>query len=355
MAAGRVATPSRADGGGVAGRGTGLGLALVSAASFGTSGAFAGSLLAVGWTPGAAVTVRVGLASLVLTVPALLLLHGQLGRLRRDVLPVVVYGVGAVAGAQLCYFQAVERLSVAVALLLEYSGVLLVVGWLWLARGQRPRRLTVLGAAVAVVGLALVLDLLGDTGLDPVGVLWGLGAAVGLATYYVLSSAADDALPPLVVAWAGLAVGATVLGGACLTGLLAFSAPRDDVVLLDRSVSWLVPVLGLSLLAAVVAYVSGIVGARLLGATVASFVGLTEVLFAVLFAYVLLDQVLTAPQLLGGALVVAGIGLVQADEPAGSAGVSGVGPDPLPHLPVPLPPDPLSPAPLPRHPPEESP
>ncbi len=313
-----------------AGRGAGLGLALLSAASFGTSGPFAGSLLAVGWTPGAAVTVRVVVAALVLTAPALLLLRGHVGRLRRDALPVLVYGVGAVAGAQLCYFQAVDRLSVAVALLLEYSGVLLVVGWQWLARGHRPRRLTVLGAAVAVAGLVLVLDLLGDARLDPVGVLWGLGAAFGLAVYYVLSSDADDALPPLVAAWAGLAVGGAVLGLACASGLLAFRTTRADVVLLDRSVPWLVPVLGLALVAAVVAYVTGIVGARLLGATVASFVGLTEVLFAVLFAYVLLDQVLTVPQLLGGALVVGGIALVQAGEPGGSTTVSGATPDPLP-------------------------
>jgi hypothetical protein len=38
----------------------------------------------------------------------------------------------AVAGCQLAYFNAVQSLSVAVALLIEYSGVLLVVGWLWL-------------------------------------------------------------------------------------------------------------------------------------------------------------------------------------------------------------------------------
>ena len=78
--------------------------------------------------------------------------------------------------------------------------------------------------------------------------------------------------------------------------------------------SWLVPVLGLSLVAAVVAYVAGIFGARLLGAKVASFVGLTEVLFAVLFAWLLLGQVLTPLQLAGGVLVIAGIALVRLDE-----------------------------------------
>jgi len=298
--------------------GIGLGLALVSAAAFGTSGTFAASLLEAGWTPGAAVTTRVVLAALVLTVPALLLLRGLPGgpraALARGSRTLTVYGLAAVAGCQLAYFNAVETLSVAVALLLEYTGVLMVVGWLWLRHGLRPRRLTVAGAAVAVAGLALVLGVLGQADLDPVGVLWGLAAAVGLAVYFVLSARQEDALPPLVVAWGGLSVGGVALLAAGAVGVLPMAAPRTDVVLLDTELSWLVPVLGLALVAAALAYVSGIVGARLLGAKVASFVGLTEVLFAVAFAWLLLGQSLTAVQLLGGLLVLGGITLVRVDE-----------------------------------------
>ncbi len=309
--------------------GVGLGLALVSAATFGTSGAFAGSLLRAGWTPGSAVTLRVCLAAVVLTVPALLQLRGRTAQLRRSGGTLAAYGVAAVAGAQLCYFNAVEHLSVAVALLLEYSAALLVVGWLWLRHGARPHRLTGAGAVVAVAGLALVLDLFGGAHLDLVGVLWGLGAAGGLTVYFLLSASPDDALPPLVVAWGGLAVGGVLLAAAGAVGVLPLAAPRTDVTLVGRQVSWLVPVLGLSLIAAVVAYVTGILGARLLGAKVASFVGLTEVLFAVLFAWLLLGQGLTATQLIGGLLVVAGIVLVRVDElhglaePEPAAGVSG--------------------------------
>ena len=294
--------------------GAGLGLALVSAATFSTSGSFASSLISAGWTPGAAVTVRVVLAALVLSVPALLLLRGRWDALRRSGRVLAVYGVAAVAGAQLCYFMAVQHLSVAVALLLEYSGALLVVLWVWWRQGQRPGRLTVAGAAAAALGLALVLEIVGNADLDPVGVLWGLGAAVGLAVYFVVSAGTDEALPPLVVAWGGLAVGGTVLALAGAVGVLPMAAPRTDVVLVDTQVSWLVPVLGLALVAAVLAYVAGIVAARLLGARLASFVGLTEVLFAVAFAWVLLGQSLGPAQLLGGVLVGAGIALVRVDE-----------------------------------------
>ena len=90
--------------------------------------------------------------------------------------------------------------------------------------------------------------------------------------------------------------------------------PPTDVTLLETQVSWLVPVLGLALVAAVFAYITGIAGARLLGAKVASFVGLTEVLFAVVFAWVLLGQSLGTMQMTGGVLVLVGIALVRLDE-----------------------------------------
>jgi drug/metabolite transporter (DMT)-like permease len=297
-----------------AGSSAGLGLALASAAFFGSSGAFASSLLAAGWTPGAAVTVRVAVGAMALALPAMLALRGRAGQLRRAGGTITLYGIFAVAGAQLCFFNAIQHLPVAVAMLLEYSGVLLVVGWMWARHGHRPGRLTGLGGLTAAVGLVFVLGLLGSRGVDLVGLLWGLGAAVGLAVYFVVSSSTDDALPPLVVAWGGLAVGALALLLAAAAGALPMAAPRTDVTLVSTRMSWLVPVLGLSLLAAAAAYVAGILGARLLGAAVASFVGLTEVLFAVLFAWVLLGQSPRPVQLLGGVLVLAGIVLVRLDQ-----------------------------------------
>ncbi len=291
----------------------GLALALVSAATFGTSGSFASSLLSAGWSPGAAVTARVVLAALVLTVPALWQLRSTPPAVRG--LPrVALYGIVAVAGAQLCFFNAVQHLSVAVALLLEYSGILLVIVWMWARHGHRPGRLTLLGGGAALAGLVLVLDLAGAHDVNLGGVLWGLGAAVGLAVFYVVSAMTEDGLPPLVVAWGGLAVGATALGGAIAIGVLPVAAPRGDVTLMAHRVSWVVPVLGMSLIAGAFAYVSGIAAARLLGAKVASFVGLTEVLFAVGCAWLLLGQRLDGMQALGAALVISGIAFVRLDE-----------------------------------------
>ena len=295
-------------------RGVGLGLALLSAASFSTSGSFARSLIVAGWSPAAAVTVRIGVAALLLAVPAIVSLRGRWHLLRRDPLALIAYGVVSVAGAQLCFFYAVRYISVGVALLLEYMGVVLVVGWMWARHGQRPTRLTAVGSVVAALGLVLVLDLLGDVRLHPIGVLWGLAASIGLASYFVLSARAGAALPPLVMAGAGMTTGAITLLALGLVGALPLHATFGSVLVAGHRVSWLLPVLGLSLVAAAVAYIAGIAAARVLGARLASFVALTEVMFAVLAAWVLLGELPTVVQLAGGALIVAGVVLVQLGE-----------------------------------------
>lgn len=153
--------------------GLGLGLALLSAVTFATSGTFARSLIEDGWSAPSAVIARVGIAALVLAAPALLSLRGRWHVLRRNIGVLGVFGLLGVALAQVCFFNAVRYLPVGVALLLEYLGIILVVGWTWLVHGQRPRRLTVAGAAAALAGLVFVLDLTGAGRLDPLGVLWG--------------------------------------------------------------------------------------------------------------------------------------------------------------------------------------
>jgi drug/metabolite transporter (DMT)-like permease len=296
--------------------GAGLGLALLSAATFGTSGTFARSLIEAGWSAEAAVAARVGIAALVLAIPTAYALRGKGRVLLRNLRAIGLFGILAVGGAQVCFFNAVQYVPIGVALLLEYLGIILVVFWMWAVHGQRPSRLTVLGAVAALAGLALVLNLTGGDGVDPVGVLWGLAAAVGLAAYFVLSARVDEDLPSVALAAGGMGLGSAVLLLLGSVGVLPLHASFGDVEFAGHVVSWIVPIVGLSVIAAAFAYVTGIGAARVLGARLSSFVGLTEVLFAVLFAWLILGELPTPVQLLGGVLIVAGVALVRLGERA---------------------------------------
>ena len=293
---------------------TGLILALLSSATFGTSGSFARSLISAGWTPAAAVAARVTLASLILLVPTIVSLRGRADVLRRNAGSIISYGLFAVAGAQLLYFSAVERISVGVALLLEYLGTILVVGWMWFRHGHRPRRLTLIGSALALAGLFLVINPASGAVLDPIGVLFGLGAAIGLAAHFVLSANSDDSLPPVAMAGLGLGVAAMTLWIAGALGLVPIAATFGTVHFAGRETPWFVPILGLSIIAAAIAYLLAIAAARTLGAKLSSFVGLTEVLFAIFFAWLFLGELPASAQLAGGLLIIGGVVFVHIDE-----------------------------------------
>ena len=300
-------------------RTAGLGFALASAVSFGLSGSLARGLMDVGWSSAAAVSVRILLAALVLAPLAVMQLHGRWDVLRRNLPLVGVYGLLAVAGCQLAFFNAVERMPVGVALLIEYMSPVAVIGWLWLTRGQRPGPRTVAGALLAIAGLALVLDLVSGTDVDGIGIIWAFGAMVGVTAYFLISAREDDGLPPVVLAAAGLTVGAAALLALGLVGVLPFAATTADVHFGDVSMAWWLPVLGLGVVTAALAYVTGIAATRRLGSRLASFVALTEVLAALGFAWILLGQEPRPVQLLGGALVLMGVVIVRSGERSDSA------------------------------------
>ena len=300
-------------------RTAGLGFAFASAASFGLSGSLARGLMDAGWSSAAAVSVRILLAAVVLAPLAVVQLRGRWELLRRNLPLVGVYGLLAVAGCQLAFFNAVERMPVGVALLIEYMSPVAVIGWLWLTRGQRPGPRTVAGALLAIAGLALVLDLVSGTDVDGIGIIWAFGAMVGVTAYFLISAREDAGLPPVVLAAAGLTVGAAALLALGLVGVLPFAATTADVHFGDVSMAWWLPVLGLGVVTAALAYVTGIAATRRLGSRLASFVALTEVLAALGFAWVLLGQAPRSIQLLGAALVLLGVVIVKSGERTASA------------------------------------
>ena len=199
---------------------SGVGFALVAAASFGLSGSLAKGLMDIGWTAGSAVLLRLTIAALVLAIPGAIALRGRWHLLARNVGAIIAYGLFAVAGAQLFYFMAVQTLDVSIAMLIEYLAPVAVVLWLWLRNGHKPTRLTGVGAAISAVGLVLLINVFGGVHISLVGVGWALGAMIGATVYFIISGDTSNPLPPISLAAAGLTVAAIVLGLVALVGIL---------------------------------------------------------------------------------------------------------------------------------------
>ncbi|MFJ3868447.1 EamA family transporter [Streptomyces nigra] len=301
------------------GKGIGLGLAIISAIAFGGSGVAAKPLIEAGLDPLHVVWLRVAGAALVML--PLAVRHRALVRRRPALL--AGFGLLGVAGVQAFYFASISRIPVGVALLVEYLAPALVLGWVRFVQRRPVTRAAAVGVVLAVGGLACVVEVWAGLGFDALGLLLALGAACCQVGYFVLSDQGSDsgadAPDPLGVIAYGLLVGAAVLtviarpwamDWAVLGGTAHMDGTPVPAVLL---LAWIV------LLATVVAYVTGVVSVRRLSPQVAGVVACLEAVIATVLAWFLLGEHLSAPQIVGGAVVLAGAFIAQSSAPAKGA------------------------------------
>lgn len=290
--------------------GLGVILGVCASLAFATSGPFGRTLFDIGWTPGAAVFWRTLGGGVLLLPLGLWALRGRWVELAREWRLIAAFGALGVATAQALFFAAVSRMSVSIALLIEYTAPVMLVLWAWTRTRRAPSALVVGGSAVSLLGLLFVLDLTGARP-DPLGILFALASMVGAAGYFVLS-ARPSALPPVTLASAGLLAGSAALGLLLLTGFIPYAAPLEDVVIVGVAAPWWVSLVVIIVVSTALAYGLGITGVSLMGERLGSFVSLSEVVFASVLAGFLLGQVPSPVQLVGGALILVGVVLIKA-------------------------------------------
>ena len=159
--------------------------------------------------------VRVGLSALLM----LMLWRPWRWRLSRaDAQAVVLYGA-ALGAMNLMFYLSLQTLSFGLAVAIEFAGPLAVAIW------SSRRAVDFVWVALAIVGLALLLPLgLSGSTLDPLGVLYAVGAAVFWALYIVFGKRAGHlhagqsvSLGLLVAALVVVPVGVAHAGAALLS------------------------------------------------------------------------------------------------------------------------------------------
>ncbi|MEV6167507.1 EamA family transporter [Streptomyces sp. NPDC051954] len=298
------------------GKGVGLGLALVSALAFGGSGVAAKPLIEAGLDPLHVVWLRVAGAALVML--PLAVRHRAL--LRRRPALLAGFGLLGVAGVQAFYFAAISRIPVGVALLVEYLAPALVLGWVRFVQRRPVTRAAALGVVLAVGGLACVVEVWSGLSFDSLGLLLALGAACCQVGYFVLSDQGSalgaEAPDPLGVIAYGLLVGAAVLTVIAHPWTMEWSVLTDAADMNGTPVAAALLLGWIVLIATVVAYVTGVVSVRRLSPQVAGVVACLEAVIATVLAWFLLGEHLSAPQIIGGAIVLAGAFIAQSSAPA---------------------------------------
>jgi len=314
-----VPVPISASSRGSHGKGVGLGLALLSALAFGGSGVAAKPLIGAGLDPLHVVWLRVAGAAVVML--PLAVRHRTLP-LRRPAL-LAGFGLLAVAGVQACYFAALSRIPVGVALLVEYLAPALVLGWVRFVQRRPVTRAAALGVVLAAGGLACVVEVWSGLSFDAFGLLLALGAACCQVGYFVLSDqgseAGEQAPDPLGVIAYGLLVGALVLTAVARPWSMDWSVLTGSARMNGTTVPAVALLAWIVLVATVVAYITGVLSVRRLSPQVAGVVACLEAVIATVLAWVLLGEHLSAPQIIGGAVVLLGAYIAQSSAPAKGA------------------------------------
>ncbi|WP_328995131.1 DMT family transporter [Kribbella sp. NBC_01245] len=290
----------------------GLGFALFSAVCFGGSGPFAKALITAGMSPQQAAWMRI-LGSAIVLVPLMLILRGRTGlRSARASWPALtLYGLTGIAGCQTLFFIAASRLPVGISILLEFTGPVLVVGWIKFGRKAHVPRSAALGVGIAVLGLACVVEIWSGIQLDAIGLLAGLAAAACQATYFILIDRLTGLADPLVMTAVGSVVGSLLLTAVALPWTMPWHVLTDTIPFGDRTAPGWSLAVWLIIVSTVIAYLAGAAAVQRLSAAVGGAVAYVEVVAAALFAFLLLGEKLTFFQVLGGCIVLAGAFVAQ--------------------------------------------
>jgi drug/metabolite transporter (DMT)-like permease len=300
---------------GVGGRRTvGVAMAVGGALFFSVNGSVSKLALESGLDSLSLVLLRSSGAAVVLFLCVLAMDRTRL-RLTRPELPVLLlYGVVGIAMVQWLYFVAIARLPVGVALLLEFTGPVLVAVWVHVVQKQRLGGALWLALALALGGLALVAEIWSGLDFDVVGVLAGFGAALSLATYYVAGKNMLSSRDPLSVAFWAFVIAAVFWSVAKPWWTVPWSALDNAVTLpgsLAITTSTWVLVVWVILLGTVAPFLLVVGALARLPAAEAGVIGMIEPVLAGAVAWVWLGEALTGIQVFGSLVVIAGIVVAQ--------------------------------------------
>ncbi len=281
--------------------------ALGSAAFFAVGGVIAKSAFDLGVPPRVLAEWRVLFAFVAFTAIVAVWRPRDLRIRREDIAWFAAFGVFGLGAVQWLYYEAIQRIPIAVALVVEFTAVILV---LLVARlqGRRVGRALWYAGTLSVVGCFFAAGAY-DAALRAVntdGVLIAALDSLLLTSYFVLG----ERLASRYSAWTLAVYGF----GFALVGWQLLQ-PVWSLPWMETSPEVWTRVAGIVVLAAVIPFTLGFVALRLLPGARVSIVATSEPFIAAVIAWALLGQSLAIPQILGGGLVLAGILIAQTHRP----------------------------------------
>jgi len=250
------------------------------------------------------VQLRISIAAAALFL-WLLVRHPALLRIdRRDIPYFIILGAVAMAAVQFTYLFAISRIHVAAAILLQYLAPSIIALYSVIIVHEKMQATTVVAVIGATVGCYLVVGAynLDFFGMNIVGILAGLGAAVSFAWYTIQGEYGMRRYDPWTVLFYAVFF-AAVVWNLLQPPLASF---RESYSLVQWG--WILYVAIMGTLFPFGLYFQAV---SLIRSTHASITATLEPIVAGIISYLYLDEIMAPLQILGGALVIASVVLLQ--------------------------------------------
>ena len=282
---------------------------LIAAFLFALNGSVAKAQIEAGLSPAQVTEIRtLGCAILLLlflgvTKPASL-------RVRRAEIPfLLLFGVLAYALTPFLFFLTVELLPVAIAALLAFLAPVLVALWLRFVKHEPVGRGIWVALALVIGGLLLVSQVWSGMTLNPLGVFYGLLTAAALAAYLLLGEEGARRRDVMSLAFWGFVIAAVTWSILAPWWNFPWDLMDTTTSLFDGAMTG-VPVWSLvvlMVLVSVVPFVLVLMSLQRIGAQRGGILGTTEPVWAALIAFVMLGEIISPIQGVGGIIVLAGV------------------------------------------------
>jgi len=278
---------------------------VLAAACWAANAVIAAGAFELGVTPERLAQTRVVIA-LVPLAAYLLVARRDLMRPPRAAVPALI-GFGAcIVAVNFSYYVAIDRVPVGVAVALQYTAPVLVLAGTAVIARRNPQPTIWLAGALSLTGAVLVSGALAGAQepLDGLGIVAGAFAALTFAGYLVTAELAGrGGTHPVTTLFIGFCVAALIWA----VVLPLWDWPME--LLADPQVAWRVVAVGL--LGTLLPFGLVVAALRWISSAVAGIATTAEPVLAALLAWLFLSQLLSVPQLVGGALVIAGVLIAQ--------------------------------------------
>ena len=265
-----------------------------------------------GVTPAQLAQARVVVALVPLAIVLLFLRRDLLGPPRSAVPALIGFGASMVV-VNVSYYVAIDRVPVGVAISLQYTAPVLILAGTALLSRRSPPALIWLAGAMTLLGAILVSGALGAAAggepLDRLGLLAGVASALSFAGYLLSAErAGGTGSHPVTTLFIGFVVAVVIW----IALMPPWNWPID--LLADPQIAWRVVAVGL--VGTLLPFALVVAALRWISSAVAGIATTAEPVLAAALAWLFLGQELSATQLLGGALVVAGVVAAQVARPS---------------------------------------